>query len=191
MIKLILLLLVTSCASGNITIKQAELIPYKDSSQISKVNPGEISMEIERVSDLRASKDLGFAYTGVQYAKTPLLIEKPVEVFLREYLTDQLELRNIEVLNSSPAKMEISIVTFQVYELVEQFQPERAKCELQLEFKINEDAKAWSGSYATEYISAGDMKDGTTRLAPAMASCLNNLVEKMVNDPEFRSFFNK
>lgn len=189
MTKLLFLLLITSCATSNITIKRVELLPYKDSAQVTKVKPGQIGLTIESVRDLRASKDIGFAYTGVKYSKTPLSLEKPVELFIQDYFSDQLELRNIEVLSDSPAKMEISIVTFQVYELVEQFQPERAKCELQLEFKMNQNAKSWNGSYSTEYTSAGDMKDGTTRLAPAMASCLNNLVEKMVNDPEFTAFF--
>ena len=82
----------------------------------------------------------------------------------------------------------ISIINFQVYELIEQFKPERAKCELQLEFAMVQNAKSWNGSYATEYVSAGDITDGTERLAPAMASCLNNLIEKMVNDAEFRAF---
>lgn len=190
MIKLIFLLMVTSCASSNILIKKEELVPYKDSSQITKVNQGKMELTIQSVSDLRASKDIGFALTGVQYTKTPLLIDKPVEVFIQDYISDQLELRNIEVLNDSPTRMEISIVNFQVYELAEKFQPEKAKCELQLDFKMNQNAKSWNGSYATEYTSAGDMKDGTTRIAPTMASCFNNLVEKMINDQEFRAFFN-
>lgn len=186
--KVVMMLLLIGCASSSITVKQNELLPYKDSAKVTKLNAGEVSLTIEAVRDLRASKDLGFAYTGVKYSKTPIQLEKPLELLLQEYFNNQLELRNIEVLSDSPTKLTISIVNFQVYELIEQFKPERAKCELQLEFAMVQNAKSWNGSYATEYISAGDATDGTERLAPAMASCLNNLVEKMVNDPQFTAF---
>lgn len=186
--KIVLMLLIVGCASNLVMVKQNELLPYKDSSKMTKFSSGEMNLSIEAVRDLRASKDLGFAYTGVKYSKTPIQLEKPIEVLLQDHFSNQLELRNIEVLSDSPTKLTISIVNFQVYELIEKFKPERAKCELQLEFAMIQNAKSWNGSYATEYISAGDATDGTERLAPAMASCLNNLIEKMVNDPQFIAF---
>lgn len=186
MIRLIAMFLMFGCAVSSIIVKKTELRPYKDSSKVSKLDPSEVNLTIDSIRDLRASKDMGFAYTGVKYAKTPIRLEQPIEMLLDEYFTEKLELRNIEVLSDSAVKLSISIINFQVYELIEQFKPERAKCELQIEFSILHNAKSWIGNYATEYLSAGDITDGTERLAPTMASCLNNLTEKLINDPEFR-----
>ena len=189
MIKFLILILFTACSSQTVKVEPADLLPYKDSSAVTKLDPGLASLALESVRDMRASKEMGFAYTGVKYSKTPIVLSSSLEEFLTDYFIDQLEMRNVEVLNDSPTKLTVSVVNFQVYELVEQFKPERAKCELQIDFELNQDAKKWSGSFATEYVSAGDITDGTERLAPSMASCLNNLTEKMINDQEFINFF--
>ena len=81
--------------------------------------------------------------------------------------------------------MQVEIKKFRVYEVIEKMQPERAKCQLELGFKIENGNRNWSGSYLTEFLSGGDMTDATERLAPTMASCLNDLIEKMVNDEKF------
>ena len=186
--KVLVLFWLVSCAAGSIVVKETDLKPYKDSAQVTKSDSGRTSIEIESVRDLRASKDTGFGYTGVKYHKTPITLENPVETFVQDYITDQLELRNIEVLAGAATKLEISIVTFQVYELIEKFKPERAKCELQLEFKMRNNTKYWDGNYSENYLSAGDLTDGTKRLAPTLASCMNSLMEKLIHDDTFMDF---
>lgn len=185
------LFLLVSCAATSIVVKQNELVPYRDSAKISKVPAGSASLQIESIRDLRASQDMGFAYTGVKYQKTPVLLETSIEDLVLNYLSEQLELRNIEVLSEDSTKLEVSIITFQVYEFIEKFKPERAKCEVQLEFKIQDGAKTWDGNYSVEYTSAGDLTDGTKRLAPTLASCMNNLTEKLMKDSSFIEFLNK
>ena len=72
-----------------------------------------------------------------------------------------------------------------VEEVIEKYKPERAKCKVDLNFHITSPSAKWSGNFWTEFTSAGDLSDGTERLSPTLASCMNAVVEKLVSDQKF------
>lgn len=184
-LNLLLLVILTGCAADSYVLKKKNLLPYKESSQITKFRQEAPLVELISVDDTRSNQKIGFAFTGVEYKQTPIYLESSISNLVSEYLSSALEVRNIELVKSSKIQMNVQIKKFRVFEVIEKMQPERAKCELELSFKIANGSKNWSGSYLTEFLSGGDMTDATERLAPTMASCLNDLIEKMVNDEKF------
>jgi hypothetical protein len=185
LLNLLLFFILTGCAADSYVLKKNHLLPYKESSQITKLSQEAPLVELISVDDIRPNQSVGFAFTGVEYKQTPIYLESSISNLVSEYLSSALEVRNIELVKSSKIKMKVEIKKFRVFEVIEKMQPERAKCELELSFKISNGSKNWSGSYLTEFLSGGDMTDATERLAPTMASCLNDLIEKMVNDEKF------
>jgi len=183
-ILILMSLLFTSCATKQLVLTTSELLPYKESAQVTKINFQTKSVNILKIVDKREETTYGFAYTGVQYQKTPLIFNENLNILLMDYFSTALDVRNISVaLDGRP--LEIEVEKLWVEEVIENFQPEKAKCVVRLNFHMNLPEEKWSGKYWAEYISEGDLVDGTERLAPTLASCLNEIVEKLVNDQKF------
>ena len=167
--------LISACATEKVIIMQDDLLPYKDSSQLTKIEGAIKNLKINEVNDRREKTDLGFAYVGVQYTKTPIQLEQTEVEFVRDYMQSSFEARGIDIDESSPNLLDINIYQLYVYEVIEKMQAERAKCHADLELTL------------FEYLSAGDLSDGTERISPTLASCLNDLVEKIIQDDRFIS----
>lgn len=180
--KLLILLILVSCSTSTHIIKQNELLPYKESSQVTKVVEDLSPLKINQILDRRDKIELGFAFTGVKYQKTPINLNIPLKDYLKGYFVNGLEMRNISVVDQSLMLMDIEINEVWVQEVIEKFKPERAKCQVDMTFHINAPNSKWSGNFRTEFTSAGDLSDGTERVAPTLASCLNALLEKLVTD---------
>ncbi len=183
--KVLLFLLIVSCSTPQYTLKQNELLPYKESSQVTKVKKANKALNFVGVFDRRDRQHIGKAYTGVQYQETPINLDKSLKPFLKSYLTDAFEMRNIRFNAASDLELKVEVEKFWVEEVIEKFQPEKAKCIVQMNFHINGKKQKWSGQFWTEFTSAGDLRDGTERLPPTLASCMNDIVEKVVNDKKF------
>lgn len=179
--------LISACATEKVIIMQDDLLPYKDSSQLTKIEGAIKNLKINEVNDRREKTDLGFAYVGVQYTKTPIQLEQTEVEFVRDYMQSSFEARGIDIDESSPNLLDINIYQLYVYEVIEKMQAERAKCHADLELTLFTDSKKWVGRFNTEYLSAGDLSDGTERISPTLASCLNDLVEKIIQDDRFIS----
>ena len=190
--KNLVLLLLVSCSSGTYLLEEKKILPYEENNTTTKLNLETKTLKIVKVDDIRENRSYGFAYTGVKYQKTPVVLISTLESFLISNLKDALETRNLNYVEDNPeVSINIDVKEFFVEELIEKFKPERAKCRVELVVKIDEDNKSWSGNYWTEYVSAGDLRDGTERLAPTLASCLNQISEKIVNDQKFVSMIRK
>ena len=186
--KYLLLAGLVSCSVAQVNLNSNEILPYKESSQVTRVQEKLKPIRINSVKDNREEKIFGHAFTGVQYTKTPILFEKSADDIVKDLIADSLEARNIIVHDEAQtATLDIEINQMWVEEVIEEFQPEKAKCNLDLSFHITTDNKKWSGEFQTEFISGGDLSDGTERLAPTLASCFNELVEKLVSDEKFLS----
>jgi uncharacterized lipoprotein YajG len=189
--KYLCLLLLAGCASDSYMIKESELLPYKESAQITKLNQESKSLRIASIEDQRVQKSIGFAYTGVEYKKTPVYLQKGLINTLKSQLSNSFEMRNIEVVPNGELNLLVVVKELNISEFIEKHQPERAKCKVAFEFSIDQNKTKWSGSYITSFISAGDMSDGTERLAPTLASCINELVEKLMSDEKFTNILRK
>lgn len=177
-----------SCATSVYKINTNELLPYKESSQITKITEKLSAIKINSVKDKRDRLNIGKAYTGVQYNETPINLNESVQVYVKNFMENALTMRNIEVDPYSQNLFDVEVNHIWVEEVIEKFKPERAKCKVDLSFHLTADGKKWSGNFWTEFTSAGDLSDGTERLAPTLASCMNAVVEKLVLDEKFIDF---
>ena len=185
--KYLVFVVLVSCSLAKVEIKSDDLLPYKESSQVTQLNSKLKPVRIDRVEDKRQEQSYGFAYTGVQYVKSPVQMEVPLDILIRDLTTEAFEKRNLVIDNRPESlSMEIEVNKMWVEEVIEEFQPEKARCKVDMAFHINTNDSKWSGQYWTEFTSAGDLSDGTTRLAPTLASCYNELIEKLVNDKKFQ-----
>ena len=189
--KYLYLLFLAGCAADSYMIKENELLPYKESAQITKLNQQSKSITIASIEDKRAIKSIGFAYTGVEYKKTPVYLQAGLSNVLKSQLSNSFEMRNIEVVPNGELNLLVTIKELNISEFIEKHQPERAKCRVGLEFSIDDNKTKWSGGYTASFTSAGDMSDGTERLAPTLASCINDLVEKLMSDEKFTNILKK
>lgn len=181
---LILSLFLVSCSAKYHVVKKAEVLDYSKLN-VSKTKLAQISSPISIVNITKKSETIGFAYTGVQYQKTPIVLDINQEAFFRDFITFSFEERGILVRTISENRLSIEIEKLNLFEVIEKLNPERAKCELKLNFKLEKPNKTWTSSIESEYLSKGDMRDGTNWLVPAFANCLNEAIEKVLDDPEF------
>lgn len=180
-----LFVLLLSCSTGQYALKQNELLPYKEFSQITK-NVEELKpFKLNLIQDKRDRLAVGKAYTGVKYNETPVTLTVPVKDYVQSFLVAAFEMRNIPTDSTADLTMQVEINHIWVEEVIEKFKPELAKCKVDFSFYIGGENKKWAGNFWTELTSAGDLSDGTERLAPTLASCMNNLVEKLVSDQKF------
>ncbi len=184
--KLLVLLWFVSCAQHQITLKSEEVVPFNEFSKVSRVGSGLKTISISSTTDNREKKDqVGMALTGVKYKETPIVINSVVSDYVKEYLILSLTDRGFAINNIDGIGLDVVINELWVEEVIEKYQPEKAKCKANFTFYLKEGNVAWNGNYWTEIVSPGDLSDGTEKIAPTFASCLNEVVEKLVKDSAF------
>ena len=177
-----------SCAQQEIKLSGDDR-PYGSSNEVTPVRMATKNIQIAEVTDAREKTDIGVARTGLQYRETPVRLNQEFTQFMREYFTDAFYKRNIMV--ESEAEIVLSIVVNQLWLSEVLNNNEAAKCEVNLSLSANEGKRSWKGNVWTEYVSKGDLSDGTDKLGPTLATCLNNAVEKLVKDKAFVTFLKK
>lgn len=177
-----IMLLALSCAKVDIlTLKKENLIPFPEFSKITHASKETANFEIYEVIDARIDKPyIGEALVGVYFKKTPITLYKDTNSFIKDYFYSSLNSRNFNLIPSSEIKAQIIINKFTVYEVIEKFKPERAKCEIDLTFNLKKKDNQASIKLWTTIISKGNLGDGTKKLAPTLASCLNEVIERLV-----------
>lgn len=188
---LVLLVLITSCAANRIILKEESLRPYKEMSQISKVPYGTKTIWLEKIVDNRTVKHLGNGFTGVQYEKTPIWFEGQFDLVMKDIVQDSFEARNIALVQDGELALQVEVNDLWVQEVIEKFQPETASCKVNMTFHLIGAKEKWSGKLWTEYKSGGDLSDGSERIPPTLASCLNEIFEKLANHKEFLAMIKK
>ena len=184
---LLLLAVVTSCAQPKLYLNEKEAVPLKEYSKKTKIRSSK-SINIKLITDARKDKKyIGLAKTGVSYSPTPLELTKPFETYLKSYLSNAFMERGAMVDALGEIELEFVVNEFWVDELIEKYQPEKAKCRTNITVYTSVGSTNWSGNFWTEIISPGDLTDATERLAPTLASCMNEIVEKLVKDETFRA----
>jgi len=182
------LVLLSSCAHKNYVLEKEKVVPFKEFSKVTNFvdTPQILSLQLV---DARENKDmLGMAKTGVSYTSTPLITPEGASVYLKAYFENALTQRGLEITDLAESELEIVINTLWVDELQEKFKGERAKCNVEIDVFAKKGLNSFKGSYWTKITSAGGLGDGTDQLAPTLASCLNEVVEKIVADQKLVSF---
>ena len=177
-----ILFLLLSCATGSYLLKDNDLHSELEKLKVTRINSAAQSIVIMSIADKRDVINLGNAYTGVQYNKTPVVLTTNLKDFMSRFLVSSFSKRNLIINESSKLKMTVEVNQLWVEEVIDKFKPERAKCRVDISFHILGDNKKWSGNFWAEYLSEGDMRDGTERITPTLANCLNEVIEKLVAD---------
>jgi len=184
---LLLLAVVSSCAQPKLYLNEKEAVPLKEYSKKTKIRSSK-SINIKLITDARKDKKyIGMAKTGVSYSPTPLELTKPFEIYLKSYLSNAFMERGAMVDALGEIELEFVVNEFWVDEIIEKYQPEKAKCRTNITVYTSVGSTNWSGNFWTEIISPGDLADATERLTPTLASCMNEIVEKLVKDETFRA----
>lgn len=181
----VILLLTIGCAQQKVMLTGAEK-PYENSVTETPVRVATKKLHIVEVLDNRTEMSLGEARTGVQYSKTPVLLDKSMANFLSKYFKDEFYKRNILTTVSGGVEFKIMLNKLWLSEVLDN--TEAAKCEANFSFYAVDGAKTWKGNVWTEFQSKGDLSDGTEKLGPTLTTCLNNVVEKLVADKSFVDF---
>lgn len=191
MIKFSLLMMLTlSCAKLDVlTLEKEKLIPFPEFEKITFAPRETTDFEISEVIDARIDKDyVGEALIGVYFEKTPVALYKDTSSFFKDYFYSSLNARNFHLVSSSETKAQIIINKLAVYEVIEKFKPERAKCEIDITLNMKNSQSESSIKLWTTIISKGNLGDGTKKIAPTLASCLNEVVERLVVNKTFYKF---
>ena len=180
-----------SCAQQRLVLEQRDFVPFKDLDQVSQIGFVTQPMKVVNVMDARSSGvSVGEARTGARFEKTPVFTSgNSPEEFVKMYLESALRKRGALIVESDQ-KIELSatITELWVEEVIEKYQPEKAKCKASLDIHSQKNGEKFSATYWTEVVSPGDLGDATEKLAPTLASCLNAIAEKIVKDKKFGDF---
>lgn len=191
MIRLCLVMLFTlSCAKVDVlTLEKENLVPFEEFSQISYAKKETLNFDITEVIDARVNKsNIGEALIGVYFEKTPVHLYKDTSSFMKDYFYSSLNSRNFHVVSGAEITAQIIINKLNVREVIEKFKPERAKCEIDLTLNFKNQKRESSIKLWTTIVSKGNLGDGTKKLAPTLASCLNEVIERLVSNQTFNSF---
>lgn len=186
--RLLVLLLLVSCAQQKVVLNHQEIQPFGEFSKKSRIGEGLKTIAVNSVRDNRevqSPNQVGEAKTGVQYTKTPILLHSSTSQYLKDYLIGAMIDRGFSVNDADGVKLDFVINQLWVEEVIEKYQPEKAKCKANISVYLKENNTSWNGNYWTEIISPGDLSDGTEKVAPTLASCLNEVVEKFAQDQTF------
>ena len=185
----ILLFLMVSCAQQKVVLQDVNLIPFEDFSKVTTLDQATLPVKLFELIDQREKMGVGEARTGAQFKETPVEFRYGFSEYFKDYIKNSLKRRNVlMVMSDEKALMSITVKEFWTKELLERFQPERATCKISIDVKVQKNGDEYNGSFWTEVKSPGDMGDATEKLAPTIASCMNIIVEKIVNDQKLLKF---
>jgi len=184
--------LFVGCATQNLQVKNADLKAFDDFGKITRIQHPTKTIYLNSITDNREYKlAVGTAFTGMSYEKTPVILSAPLTTFLDDYFKKEFANRKLVILPNGETQLTIVINKLWVNEIIEKFKPERAVCKANFTFYMQSPGQQWEGNMWTEITSPGDMGDGTEKIAPTLASCLNSIMEKLVKEPKFLKFITK
>lgn len=182
---IILLVLAVGCAQPKLFLNEKDAVALKEFSKTTQIKTSK-SFKINQITDNRPNKmAIGMGKTGVSYTDTPLELNMPFKEYFKSFLTTSFAQRGVMVDELGEVDLDFVVNELWVDELIEKYQPERAKCKVNITVYSKVTNSTWSGNYWTEITSPGDLADATERLAPTLASCMNEIIEKLAKDQSF------
>jgi len=189
---IILLTTLLGCASTQqITLSSDELKPLKQYAKITSVTTDGFSVDIAQVTDLRENqKNIGLAYTGFTDNKTPVDFHVPLGSLVKEHLKKAFKQRGIGVSTTGEYILSAQIEKFWLEEITKGLGPREYECEVKMNFNINTKGQVksqWSGSFWSKITSGTQNQEGLDKKSATIASCLNQVVEKLIRDKPLQS----
>ena len=189
---IILLTTLYGCASTQqITLSSDELKPLKQYAKVTSVTTDGFSVDISKVTDLRENqRHVGQAYTGFTDKKTDIDFNLPLESLVKEQLKMALKQRGIGISTSGEYTLNAEIEKFWLEEITTGLGPREYECEVKMNFNLNTKAQVksqWSGSFWSKITSGTQNQTGLDKKTATIASCLNQVVEKLIRDKLLQS----
>lgn len=178
-----------ACAKMKINVQEADVVEFDDFKKVQKVAEQTQPISLN-VIDARGEVPnvIGYGYTGVKYEKTPFELDMDLAAYLSKKLPLEFNKRAVDASSENAQIIVDLIVTkLSVYEFIEKHLPERAVCKIEFEIKSTYLSKEFNARYWSEVTSPGDLGDGTEKLAPTFASCINVIMNKITSDQKFIS----
>ncbi len=180
--------LFVSCATANLSLDQKEFKPFKEYEAKTEFPSGSNVLDVKVIDGRESKQFLGMGKTGASYTDTPLSTPQGASAFITNYFSENLKARGLNLSDESNVELEVIVNKLWVDELIVKYKGERAKCHVEFEVYGKKDLETFKGSYWTKITSGGDLSDGTDLLSPTLASCLNDSIEKIVNDQKLVDF---
>lgn len=187
------LLLVSSCASKNVNLVDENLSPLEEFSTMTMVELSPLSFKINNVTDKREIKDrVGMGRTGLSNRVTPIIVSTGVEFYVKTSLEQGLTARGVQVDENSLNNLNVEVLELWVEEKKDGKIGEISECKLKFGFDLqladNQKAK-WNGIVAVSAASNGSILDATALNPRMISSCMNEALEKFVQDKDFQRMF--
>jgi len=182
--------LLYSCAHTNLSLDQNDFKPFKEYQSKTEFPAGSDVLDVKVIDSRESKQFLGMGKTGASYSDTPLTTPQGASTFISNYFTENLKARGLSLAGDSSVELEIIINKLWVDELIEKYKGERAQCNIDFQVYGKKELETFKGSYWAKITSGGDLSDGTDLLSPTLASCLNEAIEKIVNDQKLVEFIN-
>ena len=187
-----LLTLLAGCASTQqITLSSGELKPMKQYAKMTKVITDGFSLNISKVTDQRENRNsIGQAYTGFTDKKTSIAFNEPLEMLVKEQLEIAFKQRGIGISSPGEYTLEAQIEDFWLEEITTGLGPREYECEIKMKFNLDTVAQVksqWSGSFWAKITSGTENQEGLDKKSSTIASCLNQVVEKLILDKKLQS----
>lgn len=187
------LCLVSSCASKNLNLVDENLSPLEEFSKVTMVESSPLSFKINNVTDKRAVKDrVGMGRTGLSNRVTPIIVSTGVEFYVKTSLEQGLSAREVQVDENSLNNLNVDILELWVEEKKDGNIGEVSECKLKFAFDLQlaDNLKAkWNGIIAVSAASNGSILDATALNPRMISSCMNEALEKFVQDKDFQRMF--
>ncbi len=187
------ILLVQACATKNLNIVDENLTPLEEFSNVTEVSQSPLSFKINRVTDKRAIKDrVGMGRTGLSNRVTPIVISTGVEYYVQLSLGLGLKQRGVYVDEQSLNNLNVDILELWVEEKKDGKIGEISECRLKFAFDLslaNSPGSKWQGEIAVQAASNGSILDATALNPRMISSCMNEALEKFVQDKDFQKMF--
>lgn len=177
------------CARQQVVLKENELVPAKDAADRTKVLTSQ-TISITGVEDLRQKPQfwVGTARTGATNKPTPVELERPVAAVVKSQMENELEQRGLKVTSPADVSLSVKVHQLEVSEVRSGLAPEASVCDTHLEVEVQpkKNAKPFKWKGKVSFQNRGTLLDTTKATAATLAGCLNLIVEKMVNNTEFK-----
>ncbi len=192
-LSLVVVLMTQSCATKNLNIVDENLTPLEEFSSVTEVSMSPLSFKINNVQDKRTVKDrVGMGRTGLSNRVTPIVISAGVEYYVKIALSLGLKQRGVFVDDKSLNNLNVDILDLWVEEKKDGKIGEISECKVKLAFDLalaNSPSSKWQGQIAVQAASNGSILDATALNPRMISSCMNEALEKFVQDKEFQKVF--
>ena len=190
---MILAFALVACASTNKIEKDiGELHPLKGDSRVVTIDGATRDIVITSFkSNLEQPANVwGEARTGIQYTKVPLVFNESPFNFFQHYAREGFIRRNLTITADAqaPIKMGLTLNKLWVEEVIEKYKPETAKCMVEIEIVMDAGRNHYRGKFSKNVLSDGNLTNGSDKLAPTLASCMNLVLNDVVSNPDFLTF---